>query len=265
MATDIVVPTLGESVSEATVAQWLKKPGEAVAVDEPLVELETDKVTLEVNAERGRRAGRGPGRRGRERRGRRPARADRRRRCGALPPRSGAGDRAAPEPAPAAANSGPEPSATGTPPAPAPAPAAAPAVAAVEIDPGAEPGRIGDRGDGGPMAEAARRAAVAQDEPLVELETDKVTLEVNAPAAGVLQKIRAETGATVEVGRGARHRCRRRAAPAPAPSPEAAGPRSRGRRRKRRRCPAANGGLDPGRPSAHAQSCRAAVSPRPIC
>ena len=50
MPTDIVVPTLGESVSEATVAQWLKKPGEAVAVDEPLVELETDKVTLEVNA-----------------------------------------------------------------------------------------------------------------------------------------------------------------------------------------------------------------------
>ena len=50
MTTDILVPTLGESVSEATVAQWLKKPGEAVAVDEPLVELETDKVTLEVNA-----------------------------------------------------------------------------------------------------------------------------------------------------------------------------------------------------------------------
>ncbi len=50
MATDIVVPTLGESVAEATVAQWLKKPGEAVAADEPLVELETDKVTLEVNA-----------------------------------------------------------------------------------------------------------------------------------------------------------------------------------------------------------------------
>ena len=50
MTTDIVVPTLGESVSEATVAQWLKKPGEAVGADEPLVELETDKVTLEVNA-----------------------------------------------------------------------------------------------------------------------------------------------------------------------------------------------------------------------
>ena len=50
MAVEIVVPVLGESVTEATVAQWLKKPGVAVAQDEPLVELETDKVTLEVGA-----------------------------------------------------------------------------------------------------------------------------------------------------------------------------------------------------------------------
>ncbi|KAF0121591.1 MAG: 2-oxoglutarate dehydrogenase E2 component (dihydrolipoamide succinyltransferase), partial [Xanthobacteraceae bacterium] len=50
MATEIRVPTLGESVTEATVAKWFKKPGEAVKQDEPLVELETDKVTLEVNA-----------------------------------------------------------------------------------------------------------------------------------------------------------------------------------------------------------------------
>jgi 2-oxoglutarate dehydrogenase E2 component (dihydrolipoamide succinyltransferase) len=48
--TQIVVPKLGESVSEATVAQWLKKEGESVKADEPIVELETDKVTLEVNA-----------------------------------------------------------------------------------------------------------------------------------------------------------------------------------------------------------------------
>ena len=48
MSVKIVVPVLGESVTEAIVAQWLKQPGEAVAVDEPLVELETDKVTLEV-------------------------------------------------------------------------------------------------------------------------------------------------------------------------------------------------------------------------
>src|ERR1043165_2522464 len=45
--TEIRVPTLGESVTEATVGKWFKQPGEAVAVDEPLVELETDKVTLE--------------------------------------------------------------------------------------------------------------------------------------------------------------------------------------------------------------------------
>lgn len=48
MATEIKVPALGESVTEATVAKWFKQPGDAVAVDEPLCELETDKVTVEV-------------------------------------------------------------------------------------------------------------------------------------------------------------------------------------------------------------------------
>src|SRR4029077_14745203 len=46
--TDIRVPTLGESVTEATIGRWFKHPGDAVAVDEPVVELETDKVTIEV-------------------------------------------------------------------------------------------------------------------------------------------------------------------------------------------------------------------------
>lgn len=50
MATEIVVPSLGESVTTATVARWIKQQGESVAADEPLVELETDKVTVEVNA-----------------------------------------------------------------------------------------------------------------------------------------------------------------------------------------------------------------------
>ena len=50
MATEIRVPTLGESVSEATIGKWFKKAGEAVKADEPIVELETDKVTLEVPA-----------------------------------------------------------------------------------------------------------------------------------------------------------------------------------------------------------------------
>jgi 2-oxoglutarate dehydrogenase E2 component (dihydrolipoamide succinyltransferase) len=48
MSIDINVPTLGESVSDATIARWIKKAGDAVAADEPIVELETDKVTLEV-------------------------------------------------------------------------------------------------------------------------------------------------------------------------------------------------------------------------
>jgi len=50
MTTQILVPTLGESVTTATIARWMKQPGEPVAADEPILELETDKVTVEVNA-----------------------------------------------------------------------------------------------------------------------------------------------------------------------------------------------------------------------
>src|SRR6186713_2814228 len=48
MATDVEVPALGESITEGTLAQWLKKPGEAVKADEPIASLETDKVAVEV-------------------------------------------------------------------------------------------------------------------------------------------------------------------------------------------------------------------------
>ena len=50
MSIDIKVPSLGESVTEATIARWYKNIGESVTIDEPLLELETDKVTLEVPA-----------------------------------------------------------------------------------------------------------------------------------------------------------------------------------------------------------------------
>ena len=50
MATEVKVPSLGELVTEATVAKWLKRPGEPVVIDEPIAELETDKITLEVYA-----------------------------------------------------------------------------------------------------------------------------------------------------------------------------------------------------------------------
>ena len=48
MSKEITVPTLGESVTEGTIGEWLKKPGDAVAVDEPIASLETDKVAVEV-------------------------------------------------------------------------------------------------------------------------------------------------------------------------------------------------------------------------
>ena len=50
IAIEVKVPVLGESITEATVGQWLKKPGEAVAADEPVVSLETDKVAIDVPA-----------------------------------------------------------------------------------------------------------------------------------------------------------------------------------------------------------------------
>ena len=48
MPTDVKVPALGESITEATIGQWLKAPGDAVALDEPIASLETDKVSVEV-------------------------------------------------------------------------------------------------------------------------------------------------------------------------------------------------------------------------
>src|ERR671916_3119779 len=50
MPTDVLVPRLGESITEATLGQWLKKPGEPVKADEPIASLETDKVAVEVPA-----------------------------------------------------------------------------------------------------------------------------------------------------------------------------------------------------------------------
>src|SRR5918997_1206970 len=48
MATDVQLPALGESITEGTLAQWLKKPGDSVAADEPIASIETDKVSVEV-------------------------------------------------------------------------------------------------------------------------------------------------------------------------------------------------------------------------
>ena len=168
MTTEVRVPTLGESVTEATVATWFKKPGDAVAVDEMLCELETDKVTVEVPA---------------------PA-------AGVM------GEIVAAEGATVGVNALLATITEGEGAAPAPA-AEAPAAAA------AAP--AGDSVDvmvptlGESVTEAtvstwfkAVGDTVAQDEMLCELETDKVSVEVPAPAAGVLAEITAAEGTTVD-------------------------------------------------------------------
>ncbi|TQV79573.1 2-oxoglutarate dehydrogenase complex dihydrolipoyllysine-residue succinyltransferase [Denitrobaculum tricleocarpae] len=188
MPTDIVVPALGESVSEATVAQWLKKPGEAVAMDEAIVELETDKVTLEVNAsEAGVLA-------------EIVAAEGDNVEVGALLGRIGEGGGAAAEaPAPAAKS---EPA---TPPAAEAAPAAPSAPTGGAVNGGEAVDVIvptlGESVTEATIAQWMKKVGdpVAADEALVELETDKVTLEVNSPSNGTLTSIVAEEGATVGV------------------------------------------------------------------
>src|SRR5690625_2064847 len=202
MSIDIQVPTLGESVTEATVAKWLKKKGDAVAADEPLVELETDKVTLEVNApeagvlteilvEEGEDV-----------------------EVGALLARLGEGTGAGA--APAAAPVSQEPARQEADPAqeaPDDQPAATAPARSQTADARSAASGASDAVEitVPPLGESVAEATVlkwlkregdqvTEDEPLVELETDKVTLEVNAPAAGILSKIEVQEGQDVEVG-----------------------------------------------------------------
>ncbi|WP_299968256.1 2-oxoglutarate dehydrogenase complex dihydrolipoyllysine-residue succinyltransferase [uncultured Roseobacter sp.] len=181
MTTEVRVPTLGESVTEATVATWFKKPGETVAVDEMLCELETDKVTVEVPspvagtldeivAAEGDTVG-----------------------VDALLANIAEGDagsKAAPKGKESAEDS---------------APAAS--------DRSASGGASGASVDvmvptlGESVTEATVSTwfkkvgdSVTADEMLCELETDKVSVEVPAPASGTLTEILAEEGSTVAAG-----------------------------------------------------------------
>ena len=209
MATEIRVPTLGESVSEATIGRWFKKAGDTVKADEPVCELETDKVTLEVNA---------------------PAAGvlseitvkdgDTVTPGAILGQISAGGAPSAARPAPKAAPTKPEPAAQGIETGAGygnhsdPAPAAAPAPSGAAAGAGRAPAEASGGGTDikvPTLGESVSEATVAKwfkkpgdavkaDEPLCELETDKVTLEVNAPTAGVLAAIGVEAGATVTPG-----------------------------------------------------------------
>jgi 2-oxoglutarate dehydrogenase E2 component (dihydrolipoamide succinyltransferase) len=177
MTIEVRVPTLGESVTEATVATWFKQPGDAVAADEMLCELETDKVTVEVPSPAAGTLGEIVAKEG-ETVG-----------VDALLATLTEGEAAAPA-APDKAKS----EETGT--------EAAPASTG-----GGESVDVMVPALGESVSEAtvstwfkAEGDSVAADEMLCELETDKVSVEVPAPAAGTLTKIAAKEGETVQAG-----------------------------------------------------------------
>jgi 2-oxoglutarate dehydrogenase E2 component (dihydrolipoamide succinyltransferase) len=168
--TEVRVPTLGESVTEATVATWFKKPGDAVAQDEMLCELETDKVTVEVPS---------------------PA-------AGTLGDIIAAeGETVGVDALLANINEG----AGATAPAPAAAPAAASASGAAAAIDVIVP-TLGESVSEATVSTWFKQVGdtVQQDEMLCELETDKVSVEVSAPASGVLTEILAAEGKTVAAG-----------------------------------------------------------------
>lgn len=178
MSTEIRVPTLGESVTEATVATWFKKPGDTVAVDEMLCELETDKVTVEVPspvagtladivAAEGETVG-----------------------VDALLGNISESGSAGPEET--------KPRAKETKATEADAPANGGSGETVKVMVPA----LGESVTEATIATWFKKEgdSVAADEMLCELETDKVSVEVPAPAAGVLSKILKAEGETVEAG-----------------------------------------------------------------
>ncbi|WP_085306887.1 2-oxoglutarate dehydrogenase complex dihydrolipoyllysine-residue succinyltransferase [Planktotalea arctica] len=166
MSTEIRVPTLGESVTEATVATWFKKPGDAVAVDEMLCELETDKVTVEVPATAAGVMGEIVAAEGDT------VGVD------ALLATIVEGSRAGGAPAKAA---------------PATAPAGDKSINVMVPT-------LGESVTEATVSTWFKKVGdtVAQDEMLCELETDKVSVEVPSPAAGVLSEITAPEGSTVD-------------------------------------------------------------------
>ncbi|WP_349427493.1 2-oxoglutarate dehydrogenase, E2 component, dihydrolipoamide succinyltransferase [Microbacterium sp. LWS13-1.2] len=199
MSTSVVLPALGESVTEGTVTRWLKNVGDTVQADEGLLEISTDKVDTEIPS---------------------PVsgvieeilvQEDETVEVGAVLAKIGDGSGAAEAPAPeAAAAEAPAPEAE-APAAPAEAPAAeaapaeaAPAQAAAPAGGGKEivlP-ELGESVTEGTVTRWLKQVGdeVAVDEPLLEISTDKVDTEIPSPFAGVLQEILAAEDETVAVG-----------------------------------------------------------------
>ena len=187
MATAVIMPALGESVTEGTVTTWLKSVGDTVALDEPLVEVSTDKVDSEVPS---------------------PVAGvllqilvpeDETVEVGTQLALIGDASEA-PQDAPAPVQESaptPAPAPEAQPAAPAPAPASAPVSGTEVVMPA-----LGESVTEGTVTTWLKSVgdAVETDEPLVEVSTDKVDSEVPAPASGFLAEIRVPEDETVEVG-----------------------------------------------------------------
>ena len=187
MATDVVMPQMGESIFEGTVTKWLKKPGDRVERDEPLFEISTDKVDAEIpspaagvlseiKVEEGSTVGINT--------------------IVAVIGESGAGGGSG-TPAPSAE------SAPAIETAPPPAPVAEAASAAPAEGPATDVvmPQMGESIFEGTITKWLKQVGdkVERDEPLFEISTDKVDAEIPSPAAGVLSAIKVEAGTTAQI------------------------------------------------------------------
>ncbi len=230
MAFSVQMPALGESVTEGTVTRWLKQEGDTVEVDEPLLEVSTDKVDTEIPSPAagvltkivaqeddtveigGELAVIGDGSEGTQ--------------DGGVQPAEQTAEQPAPEPQPTEPEPQPQPSAE------PPAPAASEPGATGDSKPVLMP-ELGESVTEGTVTRWLKKVgdAVDVDEPLVEVSTDKVDTEIPSPVAGTLISITAEEDVTVSVGgelarigSGATNTAPAPAAPPPPPPPAAPAP-----------------------------------------
>jgi pyruvate dehydrogenase E2 component (dihydrolipoamide acetyltransferase) len=197
MATDVVMPQMGESIFEGTITKWLKKPGDKVQRDEPLFEISTDKVDAEIPAPAAGVL--------KEIKVKEGATVQVNTVVGVIDAEGSAATAAPPQPAPtqsAPAKAAPvqsAPQADGAPVQEEKSSASAGSNGGAGVD--VVMPQMGESIFEGTITKWLKKVGdkVQRDEPLFEISTDKVDAEIPAPAAGVLREIKVQEGATVQV------------------------------------------------------------------